>query len=366
MKEKRTIKLFLAMAVCFGLLVTCLNQQNAYAESKVIRLKFAFYPPAKSNFGILFQKFGTDLEQRTNGRVKVDFYGGGSLLGAPQVYEGIVSGITDMAYSHIEYTAGRFPVTAARQLPLGYPSGWVANQVANDFHNEFQMKEWDEVKVLWMHACPPTVFITTKPVRKLEDLHGLIIRAPGMVGEIVKALGATPAPTPVMEVYDAMSKGVIQGVNIPFESNFSFRFADVAKYITESWPIGNVYAFYIAMNKNSYNKLPDDIKLILEKLSGEYREEVALMWNSSDFLGKDYAIEKNVEIISLPPIEMKRWQNVANGVIDEYVKNMTSKGYPEAEVRGWIKYLRERIDYWTKMQIELHIPAVTGPPEMRQ
>jgi len=39
--------------------------------------------------------------------------------------------------------------------------------------------------------------------------------------------------------------------------------------------------------------------------------------------------------------------------------------YKEAEVRGWIKYLRERIDHWTKKQIELKIKSVTGPPEMR-
>jgi TRAP-type C4-dicarboxylate transport system substrate-binding protein len=162
-----------------------------------------------------------------------------------------------------------------------------------------------------------------------------------------------------------MSKGVIQGVNIPFESNFSFRFAEVAKYITESWPIGNVYAFYIGMNKNSYNRLPDDIKLILAKLSGEYREQLALMWNTSDFMGRDFALQNNVEIIALSPEELKRWQNAANIVIDDYVKNMVSKGYPESEVRGWIRFLRERIDYWTKMQIELHIPSVTGPPEMR-
>jgi hypothetical protein len=44
---------------------------------------------------------------------------------------------------------------------------------------------------------------------------------------------------------------------------------------------------------------------------------------------------------------------------------MVADGYPEAEVRGWIKFLLERIDYWTKKQIQLHIKSPTGPPEMR-
>ncbi len=44
---------------------------------------------------------------------------------------------------------------------------------------------------------------------------------------------------------------------------------------------------------------------------------------------------------------------------------MTSKGFAEAEVRGWIKYLKERTEYWTKKQMEFRIMSVTGPPEMR-
>ena len=70
-----------------------------------------------------------------------------------------------------------------------------------------------------------------------------------------------------------MSKGVIQGVNIPFEAEASFRFADVAKYATASWQIGNVYAFYIGMNKNSYNKIPEDLKPVFQRVCGEYREK---------------------------------------------------------------------------------------------
>jgi TRAP-type C4-dicarboxylate transport system substrate-binding protein len=364
MEERKTMQFFILMMICLGLVFSCFFPGTGYAKTKEIRLKFAFYPPAK--VGAIFQEFCKDLEKRSGGRMKADFYGGGSLLKAPQVYEGILTGITDMGYCHIEYTTGRFPVTAARQLPLGYPSAWVANQVANDFHNEFKMKEWDDVKVLWMHSSPPQVFITTKPVRNLADLKGLIIRAPGMAGKIVKALGATPSPTPMMEVYDAISKGVIQGVFVPYEGALSFHFADIAKYITESWAIGNTYAFYIAMNKNSYNQLPSDMKVILERTCGEYREKIALWWNVIDHLGKGYALKKNVEIITLPPEELKKWQNAASPVIDDYVNDMVTKGYTESEVRGWIKYLRDRIDYWTKEQIRNRIISPTGPPEMTQ
>ncbi len=185
------------------------------------------------------------------------------------------------------------------------------------------------------------------------------------MGDTVKALGASPAPMPIMEVYDGLSKGVIQGVNTPFETLKTFRFAEVAKYTTSSWQVGNIYTFYVAMNKRSYDKLPPDLKEIFDELCGEYKEKFALMWNSLDFDGKDFAAEKGVEIIQLSADEVAQWKKVTDPVIDGYVTDMTQKGYSENEVRDWIAFLRERIDFWTAKQMDLRIKSPTGPDEMR-
>ena len=363
MRKKRLITMIVAGIVCLGLMVTVLPSKGAYAE--VIKLKFAnFFPPPAGQSKIC-EEFCAEVEKRTNGRVKIQYFAGGSLLKAPGIYKGIEAGITDIGYAHVEYTPGRFPVTGAGELPLGFPSAWVGSQVTNDFYNEYKPKEWDKVKVLWMNSSNPSLIICKKPVRKLEDMRGLTIRAPGMVGKTIKALGATPAPTPMMEVYDAMSKGVIDGVNTPFETLKTFRFAEVVGYTTASWQVGNIYTFYVAMNKNSYNKLPPDIKEIFDEVCGEYKERYALMWNVIDFFGKEFAKKKGVEIIELSPREVIKWQNATAPVVEDYVKEMVGKGYSESEVRGWIKFLRDRIDYWTKKQIWLRIKSPTGPDEMR-
>jgi TRAP-type C4-dicarboxylate transport system substrate-binding protein len=335
-------------------------------HAKVIKLKFANYFPPPARHSKICEQFIAELEKRTNGRVKIQYFAGGSLLKAPAIYNGIVTGIADMGLAHIEYTPGRFPVSGMCELPLGYPSAWVANQVANDFYNKFKPKEWDDVRVLWMHSSNPNVMITAKkPVRQLEDLKGMTLRAPGIVGYTVSALGATPAPTPVMEVYDAMSKGVIDGVNIPLETLKTFRFAEVAMYTTASWQVGNVYTFYVAMNKNSYEKLPPDIKEIFDILCGEFKERFALVWNLIDAEGMDFAISKGVKIINLSPQEVTRWKKATDPVIENYVKELVGKGFSESEVIGWIKFLRERIQYWTAQQLELRIKSPTGPLEMR-
>ena len=363
---RRKKLLIVAGILCLGLMAAVLPFETAHAKSEVIKLKFANFFPPPSRHSKICEEFCAEVEKRTNGKVKIQYFAGGSLLKAPAIYNGVVTGIADIGFAHIEYTPGRFPVTAARELPLRYPSAWVSNQVANDFYNAFKPKEWDDVQMLWMHACNPNVMITAKkPVNKLEDLKGLRIRAPGVVGYTVKALGATPTSTPMMEVYDAMSKGVIDGVNTPLETLKSFRFAEVVKYTTASWQVGNVYAFYTVMNKKSYQKLPPDLKETFDKICGEFKEKIALMWNLIDIEGKEFATKKGVKIIELSPQEEARWMNATAPVVESYVKEMVDKGYPEEEVRGWIKFLQERIDYWTAKQIELRIKAPTGPAEMR-
>jgi len=169
----------------------------------------------------------------------------------------------------------------------------------------------------------------------------------------------------MMEVYDAISKGELDGEQSNFETLLSFNFAEVVKYSTSIWQLSFPYPFYFVMNKDSYNNLPADIKEIFDKLVGEYKERFLLVWNAIDFMGKEYGESLGVEIIDLSDAEAARWMAAVEPVIDDYIANMVAAGYSEAEVEGWVDFLRERADYWTAKQIEYRIPSVAGPPEVR-
>lgn len=356
--------IILSMAFCTALIGSVLPFGKANAQE--VRLRVATYFPPPSLQAKVLEEFCRELESRTGGRVKIDFFAGGSLVTPVATFDSLVSGAADIGYSHLYYTPGRMPVMEAVGLPLAYPSAWVSSQVINDFYHQFKPKEFDPVKVLWMNTSPPSAIATSKKaVRRLEDLKGLTIRAPGIAGVVIKALGGTPAPTPMPEVYDAISKGVIDGEASNFETLRTFRFAEVVKYSTSVWQITNPFPFYLAMNKESYRKLPADIKPIFDKLVGEFKEQYILMWNAVDFAGKEYGLEKGVEFIELSKEEVARWKAAVEPVIETYIKTMTGKGFSEAEVRGWIKYLRDRIDFWTKKQIAYRIASPAGPPEIK-
>lgn len=143
----------------------------------------------------------------------------------------------------------------------------------------------------------------------------------------------------------------------------AFRYAEVVKYVTEIWPIGQGYTFYLIMNKNTWNKLPADVKKVFNEYP--FEEKLATMWNEIDIAGKKFAMEKGVKFIQLSPQERGKWIKAAEPVIEKYVKTMVSAGYSEKEVREWISFNKARRDFWTKKQKELGIKSSTGPDYLR-
>jgi len=329
-----------------------------------IELKFCNYFPVPARHSKICEEFIKDLEARSGGQLKIRYFPAGTLLTAPKMYDGVVEGIADIGFSNIGYTFGRFRMTEALDLPLGFPNAWVANHVANDFIREFKPKEWDKIHMLSMHTSPVNVILSaTKPVNKIEDLKGMTLRGLGFIAEVVTALGGTPRPIPTPEAYEAIQKRVIDGLMIPMETMRAFRYAEVAKYVTECWPIGQVYTFYMIMNKDTWNKLPPAIQKIFNEYP--FEEKLAAMWNEIDIDGKNYGKEKGLQFIELPAGEMVKWKKAVEPVLDTYVKKMVSAGYKEKETRELINYARMRIEYWTKKQKESGVKSSTGPLEVR-
>jgi len=363
MKRKNIFTLLGGTCLVFMLVAPAIGLAPALA-AEPIRLKFSnFFPPA-SDISKICEEFAGDIDKRTGGRVKITYYPGGSLLKAPATFMGVVQGASDIGLSGCQYTMGRMPVTEVLAEPLGYPNPWVGVHVANDFYRQFKPKEWEPVHVLWMHTSGVTIMMTKKPVRKMEDLKGMMIRAPGRVGEAVKALGGTPAPTEMAETYDALSKGVVQGVYTGVMGLKDWRFAEVIKYTTLSWEVSSIYPFYVVMNKNVWNKLPEDIKEIFNKASQEYEERFATVWNGAEVGGKEFGSKQGVEFITLSKEEAARWRQAVKPVLEGYEKEMVAKGFAKKEIENWVNFAQERIDFWTKKQAQLGIKSATGPAEV--
>src|SRR4030043_1441645 len=125
------------------------------APQEVIKLTSSCYLPPTHAFSPLQEAWGNEVMARSNGRVEITFYPGGSLVKAPATPDALEQGIADIAFSHIGYNRGRFPVTEVLDLPIGYPTGWVGSHVATDFFYPFKTAGGGKNHVLLFHARTP-------------------------------------------------------------------------------------------------------------------------------------------------------------------------------------------------------------------
>jgi TRAP-type C4-dicarboxylate transport system substrate-binding protein len=282
-----------------------------------------------------------EVEKRTNGRVKVTQFSGGTLTPPTQTYISVTRGVADIGLSFCSYTMGRFPLFEVIDLPLGYRSGYWGTKLANEFYRKFKPKEFDDVKVLFFTTSPPHMLFAKKPLRNLDDVKGLKVRSTGTSAKVVGALGGAPVAMPMSEAYDALSKGVAQGIICPYEAMRGFRLAEV---VDNSAEYGSAYvnANYIVMNKDKWNAVAPADQKAIEEVNNEWIEKMGKLWDELDKDGKDYFVQKGGKAVLLSKEENDRWSATLRPILDEYVKTMKAKNLPAEEALKFCQdYLKE-------------------------
>jgi TRAP-type C4-dicarboxylate transport system substrate-binding protein len=309
------------------------------AEAKPIKLTYSnFFPPTHIQ-SKLAEAWCKEVEKRTNGQVYVEYYPGGTLTKAAQCYDGVVTGLSDVGLSCLAYTRGRFPVMAAVDLPLGYTSGVVATKVVNDVYRQFMPKELMDTRVMYLHGHGPGLPETTdKPVKTLEEMKGLKLRATGTSGKVAAALGATPVSMPMPETYQSLQKGVVDGTLCPWEANKGWKLGEVCHYCTAAFSSAYTTAFFVVMNKDKWASIPPNLQEIIQGINQEWIVKHGEAWDSSDREGLGYFLNQGGTVIGLDKRESDKWAQAVAPLIDEYLAEMKSKGFNNApDIVAFIK-----------------------------
>jgi TRAP-type C4-dicarboxylate transport system substrate-binding protein len=331
---KKMKRNFVVLAMSLLLVIFFAAEKAFTAVEKPIELKFAhFLSPMHHQHLEVFVPFAKEVEERTNGRVKVIIYPAEALSKAKDLYDAAAQGISDISFFIQGYTAGRFPLTSVMELPLGVPSSKIGAQVIWDLYGKYLKSEYQGVNMLSVWTIIPAhIFTTNKPIRTLEDLRGLRIRSAGpQVTETLKELGAAPISLPASDVYDALQRGVVDGITTDFAAMKGFRFAEVAKYCT----ISNLYVLPmgLAMNQKVWDSLPPDIKNIMEELCGlRFALENAKSFDKNNQVGREYFKEKGGEITELSAEQRKIWGQKFEIIDKKWVANIEAKGLPGKKV----------------------------------
>ena len=315
--------------------------------AEVIKLKFANYFPPMHAHSIIMDEYVKKLNKELAGKVEISYHTGGTLLSAPKIAAGLTTGIADIGLSHVGYTRERFAASEIFGLPIGLPSPWIGLHVADEFFAKFPLKEWDDYHPLMFSPSATTIIHTVKKqVKQLEDMKGLKIRATGRLADITTALGATPVPIGMPDMYESLRKGVVDGTMSNMETLKGWKTGEVIKYATTSWKVGSCDTFYVVMNKKKWESLPPDVQKTITAVTDEYKEKWALLWNNIDIEGLDFFKKQGGEVIDLPDAEVARWIKACDPVIADFKKDLMTKGYKLAEVDSWLSFIKERIEYW--------------------
>ncbi|MDI6755867.1 MAG: TRAP transporter substrate-binding protein [Thermodesulfobacteriota bacterium] len=325
MKRWNSIMLFAILAGMFFFI------PSSWAQIKPIELTYSIFFPAPHKNTVLAGEWAKEIEKRTNGRVKITIFPGGTLTPADKCYDGVVKGISDIGMSVMGYTRGKFPLTEVIDLPLGYKSGISATRLINQYFLRFKPKEFDEVQVLYLHAHGPGILHTKKAVHKLEDLKGTRIRSTGLSAKVVSALGGVPVAMPMGETYDALKRGMVEGSMAPIESLEGWKWGEVVKFTTESFGASYSTGFFVVVNKEKWNALPAEIQRIIEGVNQEWTEKTGTLWDEIDKSGKAFTLKAGNQIISLSGEENERWARAARPILDDYVNSMKAKNLPGEE-----------------------------------
>jgi TRAP-type C4-dicarboxylate transport system substrate-binding protein len=329
---------WISLLVCISVAGFSFGVLPAYGQ---VKLNYSNFFPAPHTNCILSVEWGKEIEKRTNGRVKITVFPGGTLTPADKCYDGVVKGISDLGMSVPSYTMGRFPLSEVLDLPLGAKTAFVATRLVNDFYKKFKPKEFDDVKIMYLHAHGPGIVHTrSKPIYKLEDLKGVKIRATGTTAKVAASLGATPVAMPMPETYDSISRGVADGVVCPMEALKGWKLGEVVKFTTQDFSSAYSLSFFVAMNKDKWNSLPPDIQKIIEQVNEEWIEKHGRNWDAIDKEGYEFIQKLGNKVIPLSKKEEARWAKAVEPLFAEYVKEKTAKGLPAAEA---LKFCRDRL-----------------------
>jgi TRAP-type C4-dicarboxylate transport system substrate-binding protein len=295
---------------------------------------------ASHQMAVLGKEWTKEVEKRTNGRVKITMFPGGTLTPSPANYDGVTKGISDIGMSFTGFTRGRFPLTEVIDLPLIYKSGVAATRLINELYEKFKPKEFDNVKVLYLHAHGPGFIHTKRPVNKVGDLKGMKIRSTGVTAKLVTALGGTPVAMPMGETYDALNRGVADGTVAPYEALEQWKLGEVIKYTIETYASSYSAGAFVVMNKNKWNSLPPDIQKIIESINKEWIDPTGKLWDEIDKSGREFTLKLGNKIITLSKEEEEKWARAARPVLDDYVKYAKEKGVPGDEA---LKFCLDRL-----------------------
>jgi len=227
--------------------------------------------------------FGQLIDERTNGRYKVEVYHGAQLGQEADTIEQVRSGVIDLNRVSMAPWNSLVPLTLIPSLPYLFRSPEHARQVMSGPIGDEIAKGFEEhgvVVLTYYDGGARSFYNSKKPINAMSDLAGQkyrVIQSDVFV-DMVAALGASATPMPYGEVYSGIETGVIDGAENNFPSYESAKHYEVAKYFSldEHTIVPEVFV----MSKAAWDRLTPEDQAIFKQAARESMEKQWELWDA--------------------------------------------------------------------------------------
>jgi len=305
----------------------------ASAQAEVTLRCQHFLSPMGSVPRFFIEPWAEKVEADSDGRIDVEIYPAMQLGGAPPaLYDQIRDGFIDCGWTIPAYTPGRFPEAEAMELPfMTSMSGEASSRAAWDYTQTHMLERFSDIHLLAVHVHGPGVIHTTNaPIESIADFDGLQLRGPSrMANALLEELGATPVGVPVAAFPEALSRGTVDGGVIPWEVVPALRVEELAENHTQIGGDRALYnTFFIwAMNPDTYEGLPDDLKAVIDANSGiETSAWAGRAMDEGDDLAETAIRERGNTIVTLDDDTVAELRVVGEDVTQRWIEEMTGLG----------------------------------------
>ncbi len=257
--------------------------------------------------------FMDEVTKRTDGRVKFETFLGNSLVKDQDVINAIGDGVIEMGKIYTVSYPGQLPIWNMTNLPFTSPSPYVAMNVINELQDMYPVFDEELAKMnvmaLGVITTGGTGIVSKKPIKTVEDLKGLKVRARGVQAAAFEAAGAAPVSIPWNDVYEALSKGVVEGSTNYIITTRPIRHNEVSDYFIAAG-LGQAVQLEL-VNRDFWNGLPDDVKKVMEETMAAAQQRFAER-SSELALAEQKALAEasgpeHMEYISFPAEEQQKW-----------------------------------------------------------
>lgn len=323
------------------------HAQQSTAAGPIILKKADFGAPSLTRTE-LSMWWARELERRSQGRVKVQYFPSDSLVKASDVFEATRSGVVDIGIWVQAYNPAVSPLSGLFTLPGISQNFRPAVLAATDlmfgpdfpyFRDELRKMG---VEPLYVWGVADQELIGTRPMDGIGALEGLKTRVIGREWpRLISEFGAVPVTLPWPEVYEALARGTLDA-NMGFvTANADSKLYEVAKYHTRAH-LGASAGPLAIMNKASWDRLPEDVKTIVRQLAREYPDKLADLYDKEvDKAIKDMQA-KGVRFSTWSAADRARMQAAMESLWQGWAGELQAKGLPAREALSHYRALLKK------------------------